>query len=180
MLRKLLLVPVLLIIACVMAGVYGVVHNQVSCTVAPEYFTQFKYVQFGLSPETPLRVGAAIVGWGAAWWMGIVIGSVLVPVGMIVPGPRRFFVATVKGFGVAAGTALVCGLGALAVATLTIDAGDARQVVRYGNQMEDDVAFLRAGAMHNFSYAGGLLGIIAGSVFLVVERRRARRAKSAE
>ena len=33
---KVALVPVLLIVACLLAGVYGALHNQISYTVSPE------------------------------------------------------------------------------------------------------------------------------------------------
>jgi hypothetical protein len=75
---KLALAPVLLVIACLFAGMYGVVHNQISYTVSHEYFTQFKFYQFGIE-HVPNRFGVAVVGWNAAWWMGIVIGMSLFP-----------------------------------------------------------------------------------------------------
>ena len=38
----------LVVSACVIAGVYGAIHDQISFTVSSEYFTKFKYIQFGL------------------------------------------------------------------------------------------------------------------------------------
>ncbi len=52
-----------------------------------------------------------------------------------------------------------------------------QRVVR-GSVIEDDVAFTRAGIMHNFSYLGGLLGVVSGCSFLVIERRLARKAET--
>ncbi len=173
MLRKVLSVPVLLVVACLFAGLYGALHNQISCTVSPEYFTAFKFHQFHLGEALPLRGGAAVVGFLAAWWMGIVIGIVVVPFGLRVPGTWASVISTIKAFAVVALTALAFGLGALLVAFVTVGPEDCGQVVRYGNQMVDDVAFTRAGAMHNFSYLGGLAGIVSGCAFLVWERRRA-------
>ncbi len=71
---KVALIPVLFVIACLFAGSYGAVHNQISYTVAPEYFTQFKFHQFQIDEGAPERVGAAIVGCappgGWAWSSG--------------------------------------------------------------------------------------------------------------
>ena len=45
---KLLLFPVLLAVACVIAGLYGALHNQISYTVSPEYFHANKFHQFAI------------------------------------------------------------------------------------------------------------------------------------
>jgi hypothetical protein len=171
MLNKLVLTPVLLVIACLFAGMYGVVHNQISYTVSPEYFTQFKFHQFGIE-HVPNRFGAAVVGWNAAWWMGIVIGIVLIPMGLVIRGNANYFWGMIRVFGVVAVTTLFVGLTALMVAFLVVDADSAGQISRYGNEIADDIAFARAGTMHNFSYLGGLIGIITGAITIFWTRRR--------
>ena len=58
--KKLLVYVLIVVIAVFAAGLYGVVHNQVSYTVAPEYFTKFKFRRFGLTDTTvPERVRPA-------------------------------------------------------------------------------------------------------------------------
>lgn len=89
--RKLALIPVLFAIACLFAGAYGSLHNQISYTVSPEYFTQFKFHQFRINDSIPDRIGAAIVGWKASWWMGLVLGVVLIPMGRSSAGTRTTF-----------------------------------------------------------------------------------------
>ena len=169
---KLALVPLLFLIACLFAGIYGAVHNQISYTVSPEYFTQFKFHQFRISESIPDRIGAAIVGWNAAWWMGIVIGMILIPFGLLIRGSANYFWAMMCVFGVVAVTTLIVGLTALAIAFAVVDSEFTGEISRYGNEMSDDVAFARAGTMHNFSYLGGLVGIISGGVAVFWQRRR--------
>lgn len=175
---KLAIVPSLFVIACLFAGSYGAVHNQVSYTVSPEYFTQFKFHQFRIDNNIPERIGAAIVGWKAAWWMGIVIGMVLIPFGFLIRGNANYFWAMIRVFGVVAATTLIVGLAALAIAFVVIDAEVAGQISRYGNEITDDVAFARAGTMHNFSYLGGLAGIITGGVVVFWQRSRLNTSSS--
>ncbi|NEO87788.1 MAG: hypothetical protein F6J87_26550 [Spirulina sp. SIO3F2] len=167
---KLAFVPILLLIACLFAGIYGAVHNQISYTVAPEYFTQFKFHQFHIAESTPDRIGAAIVGWNAAWWMGLVVGSILIPVGFLIRGNDNYFWGMIKVFGIVVITALVIGLTALAIAFLVINTDTIGEISRYGNEVSDVVAFARAGTMHNFSYLGGLIGIITGGVLIFLLR----------
>jgi MFS family permease len=151
---KVVLFPVLLIAACVIAGLYGALHDQISYTVSPDYYHGFKFHQFDIPEHLQGRVGAAIVGWYASWWMGILIGIPVLIVGLILPGWRSYLKHCLIAFVVVAGTALLIGLGALTYASFAIS----------------ESAFARAGTMHNFSYLGGFLGIITGSVYLVIIR----------
>ena len=167
---RLVLIPVLVAIACLFAGVYGALHNQISYTVSPEYFTEFKFHQFGLVHFQD-RLGAAFVGWAAAWWMGLVIGVILIPSGLVMRGNSNYFWGMIRVFALVSFTTLIVGLTALAVAYLVIDADMAGQISRYGNDITDDIAFARAGTMHNFSYLGGLLGILTGAVSIFRQRK---------
>ena len=160
--KKPVLVVVLLMIACVIAGLYGAIHNQISYTVSPEYFTKFKFHQFRIPLNIPHRIGAAMVGWGAAWWMGVIISAFLIPVGIKIPRSANCFKAMIRAYSVVAFTALIVGLGALAISFLVIQPGMIEIGSRYGNEIVDDAAFARAGTMHNFSYLGGLVGIYTG------------------
>lgn len=156
----------LLVAACLIAGTYGACHNQVSYTVSPEYFTVFKFQQFDISPTLPDRVGAAVVGWCASWWMGLIIGAVLIPCAYVIRSPGRFAATVLRSLAWVAVTALIVGVGALVVALFSLHEENVAEITRYGQPIDDDVAFARAGTMHNFSYLGGLLGILSG-VFAV-------------
>ena len=48
--EKILLFPLLLAAGCIISGLYGAFHNQISYTVSPDYFHAFKFDQFGI-PE---------------------------------------------------------------------------------------------------------------------------------
>jgi hypothetical protein len=52
----------LFLIACLLSGAYGAIHNQVSYTVSPEYFTKFKFVQFGIEPAISERLCSQQLG----------------------------------------------------------------------------------------------------------------------
>jgi hypothetical protein len=168
---KLLLMPALLVLGCLIAGVYGAVHDQVSFTASPDYFFAFKFHQFDIPPELQNRVGAAIVGWRATWWMGAVIGVPVVTAGLLLPGWQAYLKHSLIAFAVVALTALLVGMGALAIAGLTISKTSLPNF-HFPSGVVDRVAFARVGVMHNFSYLGGFLGIATGIVYLAVARRR--------
>ena len=84
LIRKPLAFVGLVAAAAVLAAAYGALHDQLSYTVAPEYFTRFKFVQFaayGVASMTP-RVGAALVGVLATWWVGLYAGLLVAGAGL--------------------------------------------------------------------------------------------------
>ena len=86
-------------LAIIVAGLYGMIHNQISYTVAPEYFTKFKFRQFGLTDiPLPNRVRASIVGFLASWWMGIPIGLLVGAAGFIHRDHREMLRVTLWSF----------------------------------------------------------------------------------
>ena len=171
---KVALFPVLLVAGCLISGLYGVLHNQISYSVAPDYFHAFKFHQFGIPEGLDNRFGASIVGWRASWWMGVVIGVPVLLVGLVMPDARTYFTRSLIAFAIVAFTAFIIGLGALAYASSSITATNLPEYW-YPEGVTNQVAFARAGTMHNFSYLGGFLGIITGSLYLVAERIRLTR-----
>jgi hypothetical protein len=78
---------------------YGSIHNQVTYTISTEYFTKFKYDQFGFYPEWfgGHRNTVAIIGFFASWWMGLITGTVLGIIGLIFPDPKGIFCGHCEG-----------------------------------------------------------------------------------
>jgi hypothetical protein len=173
--KRLMLLPLFLILGCLVAGLYGSLHNQISYSISSDYFHQFKFIQFHIPLTLQNRLGASIVGWHASWWMGIVIGFVILPISLTVPGLANYCKAVLRTFVVVAVTALVFGLCALLYACFSIDESNVARIVLYGNEINNPVAFMRAGTMHNFSYLGGLIGIVTGMIWLFVERSKANK-----
>jgi MFS family permease len=168
---KFLLFPILLVAACLVAGLYGALHNQISYTVSPDYFHAFKFDQFRIPDTLHNRLGASLVGWHASWWMGFLIGVPVLIVGLILPGWRLYASRCLISFAVVAATALLVGLSALAYASFTFEETPP-DWFWYPSAAIDRSAFARAGFMHDFSYLGGFLGIFTASLYLIVERIR--------
>jgi hypothetical protein len=120
--RKVALFPVLLGAGCLVSGLYGALHNLTSYSVAPDYFHAFKFDQFLIPEDYHNRWGAAIVGWLASWWMGIVIGVPVLLIGLIMSDAKTYHTRCLTAIGVVAVTAFLVGLGALIYASLTISA----------------------------------------------------------
>ncbi len=160
----------LLILAALAAALFGAAHNQLSYSVGPTYFTAFKFDQFQIAEGTSDRIGAAIVGLRASWWMGPLIGLPAFLYGLFaVPQARTYFAA---GLGAIFVVILLATFGALTglLGGLVADNTgllDAYLTFRDGPTRSD---FLRAGFMHDASYLGGALGLLAA----FIPMRRAR------
>ena len=65
--------PMIAVAVCgaMVAGVYGILHDQITYTISPEYFSKFKFDQFRYAEiGLPDRVFVAEIGFLATWWVG--------------------------------------------------------------------------------------------------------------
>jgi len=171
---KILWLPLLLAFACVVAGLYGIVHNQLSYTVSPAYFHEFKFNQFRVDPAYHNRLGAGIVGFMASWWMGILIGLPIYIAALFIKGRRQFVYTYACSALLVVVTTLCCGIAALAISVFTIGP-DSLPDWMSGRDVSSPVAFARAGTMHNFSYLGGGVGLVIGLCYTVWQAWKSRR-----
>jgi hypothetical protein len=166
--RKFFVFLILIPIAILIAGTYGIIHDQITYAISPEYYSKYKFEQFGLLHSTlPDRAKAGIVGFLASWWMGIPIGVIVGGLGFIHRGHWRMFEVTLWSFLLVAGFTLAVGLAGLAYGyyrTASIDLRD----YRYWSIPSDVVdlrRFLCVGYVHNSSYVGGAASLIVAGVF---------------
>jgi hypothetical protein len=168
---KLPILVLLLGCATFAAAVFGALHNQLSFSVGPTYFTALKFDQFAIASDTPPRLGAALVGIQASWWMGPLIALPAFLLGFAtVPRSETYLAAGIGAIGLvivlatlAALMGLVGGIGAEATGIL-----DTYLTLPEGPTRAD---FYRAGFMHDASYVAGALGLLVA----FWPMRRARR-----
>ena len=166
--RRLLTLPLLVGFACLLAGTYGILHNQISYSVGPDYFHAFKFLQFGIPDELQNRVGAAYVGWQASWWMGLLIGVPIAVMSLGIPSAalarRVFFRASLLVVSITLGFGLV----SLAVAP-------PMEHIPVPSSAADPIGFGRAAMLHNTTYLAGAIGLLIGLIYVGAQVRRARR-----
>ena len=81
--RKILTIFLVAAMASVIAGIYGVINDQITFSISSEYYTKFKFIQFNLANENNIdkikfpRIFVSIVGFLATWWFGLVLGFIL-------------------------------------------------------------------------------------------------------
>ncbi|WP_370174238.1 hypothetical protein [Leeuwenhoekiella palythoae] len=162
MIKRIGFLILIVTISILLATIYGFLHNQASYSISTEYFTKFKFQQFGFVEyglDTP-RVTARLIGVCSTWWFGLLFGLINAIIGFCQPTVKVMWKSA---FGATIRTLLIAiGLGILGVAV------GFTTLIKY--QIECNVPsdvinrrdFMCAGTMHNFSYLGGFIGMLYG------------------
>ena len=173
--KKLLIFILIVLFAPLLAALYGVLHDQFTYTISPEYYTKFKFIQFELVENkqeaiiSNQRVFVAAVGAMATWWMGIPIGIILALVGLIHREWREMLNVTLHAFALTIVVAFLTGLIGLGYGyySFASDPGYFTSGWYLPKNLVDVRDFVAVGSMHNFSYIGGAMGLLAAIYFSV-------------
>ena len=162
----------------IIAGLYGVLHDQISYSISPEYFTKLKFHQFSYADfGWPPRLFASEIGFLATWWVGLIAGWILARTGLTelsIPA-RRTCVA--RAFAIVLVVTPIFGLiGALLGVVFTSD-GDFSgwSEVQQALAIKDLRAFVIVSFLHNAGYLGALVGLVLAIVYV---RRYLARSRS--
>jgi len=157
-------------IAIVLAGLYGILHDQITYTISSEYFTKFKYQQFGFDPTWfgGHRQTVAFIGFLATWWMGLLIGILLGLTGLIFINYRIMKRAITNGIKMTFVTAALFALigffwGKYHLVKTGVDWWLPDGLINKNH-------FIIVGSIHNFSYLGGVAGILLAVTFMIRKR----------
>jgi hypothetical protein len=175
--RKFAVLSATLFISILLAGLYGILHDQVTYTLAPEYFTKFKYIQFGFEPVWfgGHRQTVAAIGFLATWWTGIFIGLGLGLTGLIFEDHKKMRKAIQKALVINFCCALAMGIMGFLYGRFVLT----RTGVDWWmpENLAEKNAFITVGSIHNFSYLGGLIGLLAGICYLIWANKMQRSEK---
>lgn len=116
------------------------------------------------------RIQVSAVGFMATWWMGLPIGLILGLVGLIHADKNTMLRVTMGAIILTIIVAFITGLVGLAYGRLYL--AYTRVNWWLPNNLVDIKNFIAVGSMHNFSYIGGLTGLIAGIVYSVRQKRK--------
>jgi hypothetical protein len=156
---KFLTFLLLVLIAPIMAGMYGAIHDQITYTIYPEFFTLTRFGIEGISPDIHPRLGAAISGINNAWKLGIPLGLLLSLVGLIHSGHRKMFFFTLQSFLIALGLAVFAAL--IAVVLPVTEVSSDINMAHFPS-ISDPLKFSKVVSVNNFARAGAIIGMILG------------------
>lgn len=174
--KKFLTLIFIVALTPLVGGLYGILHDQLTYTISSEYYTKFKFYQFGLVNRgneavfpNP-RIEVSTVGFMATWWMGLPIGLILGLVGLIHADSKKMFRATMRAIVLTIVVAFITGFIGLAYGKLHL--ADTGVNWWLPDNLLDTDNFIAVGAMHNFSYLGGLTGLFAGIIYSLRQKRK--------
>lgn len=161
------------IIGAIIAGAYGIVHDHLTYSIGPEYFTQFKFYQFRYADlGFGDRVFVSCIGFLASWWVGLIIGWLLAR--RFIPNQPRViaYQKIADSFGIVFLCGFASGLIGYVYGLWCGPAGDYSAWEEPLGQIgvSDVWRFVRVGYIHNASYLGGVIGLVLA---LVLVRREA-------
>ena len=160
-----------IIISTVLAALYGAIHDQVTYSISSEYFTVFKFDQFGFSDwgNNNPRMTTALIGVLATWWVGLSIGIFQGLVGLIHHNHKLMFRYVLNSILITLGATLLFGIFGYFVEVLD---AETYQNCCFPYEIKDGKRFKIVGSIHNYGYAGGEIGACFGVAYQVIMKRK--------
>ena len=163
-------------LSMLVAGTFGALHDQISYTVSPEFFTRFKFIQFGLTDaDVPERLRAATVGFLATWWMGVPIGLITGVASRRHPTEAQRRRALLWSLPLMMAVTLAFALAGLALGfSMTSPNAKAYETwwMYLPPNLQDPQNYICAGLMHDAAHLGGAISIPIAWAFHALYRRR--------
>jgi hypothetical protein len=154
------------------AGVYGMLHDQITFSISEEYFTKFKYHQFRLEPSMfgGDRQTVAVIGFLATWWTGAIIACGLGLAASFYPDHRSMLSGIKRATLITLVITMICGVVGFFYGKYYLS--NHRINWYLPENVIDRKSFIIVGSIHNSSYLGGLFGLVAGMIFLAWTRHK--------
>jgi hypothetical protein len=160
-------------LGAVIAGVFGAVHDQVTYTISPEYFSRMKFSQFAYADfGWPTRVFVAEIGFLASWWVGFFVGWFLGRTALPRFAPEEAKRKVNRGFLITFGCASAGAvIGWLIGNTFAAEPPAAIAEVAANRGVQDVTTFTKVACIHYGSYGGAALGTLISLLRARLSRR---------
>jgi hypothetical protein len=160
-----------ILISPIIAALFGVIHNQFTYSISHEFFTKFMFERFGFDEyghDTP-RLTASIIGAWSTWWFGLIFGFIFAAVAYSQPTLKLMVESIYKATFATLCTTLCVGLIGLLYGWSGISGFSAPCCPPL--EINNPESFAAVSEMHNFSYMGGIFGIVIGVIYQIRSKR---------
>lgn len=161
------------LLGAIVAGCYGIAHDQITYSISPEYYTKFKFYQFGyVESDAPNRLLVFRIGVLASWWVGLVTGWLI---------GRASYRQTSLAVSIKRG---LCSIFTLVLSATIVATCFGTYFHLFGQKTNHDLQsyfglesyelepFLLVGNIHNGSYLGAIIALIGIISVLVWQNRQ--------
>lgn len=169
--KKTLILLFTILTSILLASLIGVLNNQITYIISPEFFSkslfpQFGFVEYGLN--TP-KTTAAIIGVWSTWWMGLLIGIVIGFTSLIHISSSMMKKEIKKSLFIIISSVILFGILGYVFGQIYLQ----DNLITFGfegtqEQLKD---YLIAGFIHDFEYLGGILGLVI-AVYVQIKSKR--------
>lgn len=154
-------------LGAIIAGLYGIVHDQVTYSISEEYFTRLKFIQFAYADAGfPRRVFVGEIGFLATWWVGFVAGWFISRITVPAFSRATAFRYNIRAFLIMFSAALLASLTGYALGLLHGQDFSNWEPLASSLGVKNVRSFVRVAYIHNSSYLGGLVGLIIALLHL--------------
>lgn len=169
--KKLGIFILIVIISTLLASIYGALHNQVTYSISSEYFTVFKFDQFGFTDwgNNNPRATTSLIGVLATWWVGLFIGIFQGLVSLIHKTSRLMFQYAFRAVLITLGVTIIFGFIGYTAETFN---PQTYPDCCFPYSIIDGKSFQIVGSIHNYGYAGGEIGAFTGIVYQIIMKRK--------
>jgi hypothetical protein len=159
-------------VGALLAGLYGIVHDEVTYSIAPEYFTKLKFAKFHYADfRLPDRVFVAEIGFLATWWVGLVAGWFIARISVPACSRAEAIRRCARGFLIVIASGFVAGIVGYVLGLLRGSDYSSWESVASRLGIVDLPSFVRVAYIHNAGYLGGLIGLVAAIIYLRKQKR---------
>lgn len=168
---------ILVLIGCIfcsvlIASIFGALHNQFTYSISSEFFTEVLFERFGFVEygRTTPRLTASIIGVWSVWWIGFYAGCVFGLVGLFSANAKIMIASIRNAILIMLSVTVLTGLiglfyGFLGFSNLEKTCCFPLQIVNVQN-------LIAVSEMHNFSYAGGAIGVLLAVLWQIKNLRK--------
>lgn len=165
---KLLTFIVLILIAPILAGIFGALLDQGTYTISPEFFRANRFDDIPFSWSVNERLMAAIAGWDQSWKFGVALGVALSIIGTIHNGHMKMFFYTLWSFLLALGvTAIVSLIGMLVTLNTEFEIP-----VNMSADIEQPAKYMAVIMINNYARSGGIIGVLLGVGYQLLQTKK--------
>jgi hypothetical protein len=158
-----------ILISPVIAGLYGIIVDEISYTLDSEFFTKFRFHQLS-NPTEAGRWEVALMGWNNSWRLGFLVGLPLSIVGLFHRETTKMKDYVSISFAITLMTTLASGLAGIVTGKYILTEQVSGWQLPEG--LSDHSAFMIIETFNNFNYMGATIGMLLSVLWQIRQKRK--------
>lgn len=162
-----------ILLCCVIAGIYGILYNQFTYTISPEYYSLHLFREYNTDPAEygSERLAAAVVGFKSSWGTGLLIGCGLALTCFIFDSSLEMKKYRWPAILIVLVTTALMGFAGYSLSDAELEQqGVDRYLV---NELANPVEYINVRTIDRYSAVGACLGLLLASSFLFTQKAKA-------